>query len=129
MAISKIIFIYNAKGGTVAGLLDSVKKAIRSASACSLCKITHGLLNKKESWQRNEDRECGGAVVEYFHLDDMPEKITAWVKERSVPLPVVLFEDEGGALREAVNADALDTCAGSPDCLGNALREALAAPN
>jgi len=47
----KLIFIYNAKSGLLAGLSDIVIKTIMpSQYQCNLCKITYGPLSMKEEW-------------------------------------------------------------------------------
>ena len=122
--VKRIIFLYDAKSGRLAGLVDSLKKVVRSSYACSLCKITHGLVSKKNDWQQVEQALSCGA--EYYHRDDMPEEIATWVRENAIRLPAVLFEAGDGGLREAINATLLYECNGAPNCLGSALIDALA---
>lgn len=138
--VRKIIFVYNSDSGRLAGLLDSVKKAVGSPAACSLCTITHGLVKEKQEWQRAE-RELGVETA-YYHRDDMPDAVRRHLqdtrqdtrqdnrqdnRDNEVSLPVVLFEDGEERLSVAVEAEALAACDGKPGCLEDHLQWALEA--
>ena len=123
--VKKIIFVYNSNSGRLAGLLDSVKKAVGSPAACSLCTITHGLVREKQEWQKAE-RELGVETA-YYHRDDLPDAVRRHVRDNKVALPVVLFEDGEERLSVAVEAEALAACDGKPGCLEDHLQWALEA--
>jgi hypothetical protein len=47
-----LIFVYNAKPGIVAGLLDTVHKTLSpSTYECDLCAITYGALSMRGEWR------------------------------------------------------------------------------
>lgn len=121
--IARIIFVYNADSGRLAAMLDSVKKAVRSDTACSLCTITHGLVSKKVEWGDVEDQL--GFPTEYFHRDDMPPAVRQFVHDAGLDLPVVLLENTGGSFTVAVKPNALKGCGGDPLCLQDKLAAAL----
>ncbi|MGH9788005.1 MAG: hypothetical protein ACRD4U_04790 [Candidatus Acidiferrales bacterium] len=121
--VSKIIFVYSADSGPLAASLDSARKLANSDDACALCSITHGLLREKAEWR---DIECRlGAPTAYYHRDDMPAEVRSFLQERSLPLPIVLFEKDGGDHEVAVPSDALKNCKGDPLCLKRELVAAL----
>jgi hypothetical protein len=121
--IRKIIFVYNADSGRLAAMLDSVKKAVGSAKACSLCTITHGLVSKKVEWGDVENQL--GFPVEYYHRDDMPPAIRRFIQKAELDLPVVLLKNSDGTFTVAVPPDALQSCTGDPTCLQGKLAAAL----
>jgi hypothetical protein len=49
----RLVFVYNANAGLLAGALDSVHKTLSPATyACDLCAMTHGLLTMRPAWRR-----------------------------------------------------------------------------
>lgn len=49
---ARLIFVYNANEGLVAGLLDSIHKTVSpSTYACSLCAITYGAFAMDRQWK------------------------------------------------------------------------------
>ncbi len=113
-AVERLIFIYNADGGIVQGLLDSVHKTLSPATyACSLCAVTHGALRMDPRWRAWLGRLDIPAVFQ--HKDDTPF--------RDVPLPAVLAE-RGGATETLIDAATLNAL-GSVDALIAALEQRL----
>jgi hypothetical protein len=48
----KLIFIYNAKAGILAGVMDSIHKTLSPETyPCGLCAITYGALAMKPIWR------------------------------------------------------------------------------
>lgn len=93
---AKLIFVYNAKGGQLNGLMDSVHKLVSpSTYSCELCAITHGFFGAKEEW-KSFLKELQ-IPVEFYHKNE-------W-KDKSIRLPVVLKEHYGGTQEIIVSAD------------------------
>ena len=123
--IRKAIFIYNAGSGALAAMLDSAKKLARSSSACSLCAITHGVFSEKAEWR---DLECRlGFSTAYYHRDQIPPPVRGFIQQRSLSLPLVLFELESGGYELALSSWGLGKCAGDPNCLKARLEASLKA--
>ncbi len=94
----KLVFVYNAKAGNLAGLIDSIHKTVSpSTYACDLCAITYGLVGMDKEW-RAWLKGLGMETV-FFHRQDFKE---SWphVKE---PLPAIFIERDG-ALETLVSA-------------------------
>ena len=48
----KLIFVYNAKPGIAAGIMDSIHKTLSPATyPCDLCTITYGALRMDPAWK------------------------------------------------------------------------------
>ncbi len=123
--VRKAIFIYNAGSGALAAMLDSAKKLVRSSSTCSLCAITHGVFSEKAEWR---DLECRlGFPTSYYHRDQIPPPVRGFIQQRSLSLPLVLFELEGGDYELALSSWGLGKCAGDPRCLKERLEASLKA--
>ncbi len=123
--IRKAIFIYNAGSGALAAMLDSAKKLARPSSACSLCAITHGVFSEKAEWR---DLECRlGLPTSYYHRDQIPPPVQGFIQQRSLALPLVLFELEGGGYELALSSCGLGKCSGDPRCLKERLEASLKA--
>lgn len=88
--INRLIFIYNADGGIVQGLLDTVHKTLSPATyACSLCAITYGALRMDPKWRRWLQALPMPAV--FLHKDDVARAVPGLTEA----LPVVLTERAG----------------------------------
>jgi hypothetical protein len=86
MNADRLIFIYNADGGIVQGILDSVHKTLSPATyACSLCAITYGAFTMDRRWRAWLQALPVPSV--FYHKDDSPY--------RDIALPVVLVERAG----------------------------------
>lgn len=120
---ARILFLYRARSGPLAALLDSARKLARSPRACALCSITHGLAGKKSPWRR---LECSlGIPAVYRHLDELSPAVRRFLDAGGIALPVVLFECADGRYRLAVTAAALGECRGRPECLHARILQAL----
>lgn len=121
--VRKILFVYNADSGPLAAMLDSARKLVQAESACALCSITHGLFSEKAVWG---EIEKGLAIpMAYYHRDDMPTTVQEFVRQKSLALPLVLFERQDGSLHAAVTSKTLTDCDGNPGCLQDHLEAAL----
>ncbi len=110
----RLIFVYNADGGLVQGLLDSVHKTLSPATyPCSLCAITYGALRMDTKWRKW--LKALPIPVAFYHKDDTPY--------RGFALPVVLCE-RGGQVESFIDAETLDGL-GSLDALIAAMEARL----
>ena len=97
MSPDRLIFIYNADGGIVQGIMDSVHKTLSPATyACSLCALTYGVVRMDPKW-RAWLKELPIPSV-FYHKDDNPHD--------EVTLPVVLA-DRGGQVDTLITAERL----------------------
>jgi hypothetical protein len=94
----KLVFVYNANAGLVAGIVDSIHKTISPATyPCSLCAITYGALRMDPNWKAWLNSQPFESV---FH--HRPDFRAAW-PQVAVDLPAVLIE-RSGALTPLVSA-------------------------
>ncbi len=110
----RLIFIYNADGGIVQGIMDSVHKTLSPATyPCSLCAITYGAFTMDRRWRAWLKLLPVPAV--FYHKDDSPY--------RDIVLPVVLAE-RAGQVETLVTAARLNTL-DSVDALIAEIEQAL----
>ena len=94
----RLIFIYNADGGIVQGIMDSIHKTMSpSTYPCSLCAITYGAFTMDRRWRAWLKALPMPSL--FYHKDDSPY--------RDVALPVVLVERRG-QVEPLVPADRLN---------------------
>ena len=92
--IDRLLFVYNADGGVVNGLVDAVHKIVSPATyPCSLCAITYGKLAMEPQWRAWLK---GLSVPAAFHHRD---DFAAAYPDARVRLPAVLIERDGGSKR------------------------------
>ena len=100
---SRLILVYNANGGVLNGLRDSVWKAFRpSTYPCSLCALTYGWLSMHGSGRRFLDGLPHTKA--FYHKDDF----AAAFPDQQVALPVILLAPADGAPQVLVSAAELD---------------------
>ncbi len=117
----RLVFVYNANEGLVAGLLDLVHKTVSPATyACSLCGVTYGPLGMKAQWC--EWLKSLPFESAFFHRPDFR---AAYPYAAGWPLPLVARERDG-ALAVLLGADELAALPGL-DALIAALAARLAA--
>jgi hypothetical protein len=97
--LQRLVIVYNADAGLLAGVMDSVHKIVSpSTYPCQLCAITYGLTSMKRDWRAFLDG-LGMAVV--FH--HRPDFRTAFPQAADWPLPLIALE-QGGKMRVLVSA-------------------------
>ncbi|MFQ5804395.1 MAG: hypothetical protein ACE5JQ_16010 [Candidatus Methylomirabilales bacterium] len=121
--IKRVIFVYDADSGALAAMWDSAKKVVGSENACALCSITHGAFAEKAEW--SEIARSLGAPTVYYHRDDVPAELRDFIDQKSLVLPLVVFEREAGGYDVAVKAEMLKNCAGDPRRLKDKLEAVL----
>ena len=88
--MTRLIFVYNAKAGLIAGMMDSVHKLLRPATyPCGLCAITYGALRMNPRWKAWLRTAPIEAV--FHHRPDFE----AAYPGVTVPLPAILRETGG----------------------------------
>ncbi len=121
--IKRVIFIYGADSGALAAMWDSAKKVVGSENACALCSITHGVFAEKAEW--SEIARSLGPPTVYYHRGDVPAELRDFIDQKSLVLPLVVFEREGGDYEAAVKAEVLKNYAGDPRPLKDKIEAAL----
>lgn len=95
----KLLFVYNANAGLVAGMMDSVHKLVSPQTyACDLCAITYGLTRMNPEWKAWLKAQAFEAV--FYHRPDFRAAYPGVAAE----LPVILTEREG-AVEPLIGAD------------------------
>jgi hypothetical protein len=93
----RLIFVYNAKSGLLAGIMDSIHKTVSPGTyPCDLCAITYGMTAMKPEWRDWLKRLT--IPTKFFHLDDFRE---TW-PDAHFALPAILAE-RGGKLETLVS--------------------------
>ncbi len=114
----KLIFVYNAKSGLIAGMTDSVHKTFSPATyPCSLCAITYGAVSMKKAWRTYLEGLPHETV--FYHRDDFSQDYP----QANITLPAILIERDG-MLDTLVSSDSM-AAAGSVDGLMKLLNSAL----
>jgi hypothetical protein len=102
----RLVFVYNANAGLVAGLLDSVHKIASPATyPCSLCAVTYGPVAMRRRWRDYLSKLP--IHVDFYHRPDFR---AAFPAAADWPLPLVAI-DRAGSLKLLLGADDLDAMA------------------
>ncbi len=95
----KLIFVYNANAGIVAGIMDSIHKTLSPATyPCGLCAITYGAVRMDPIWKTWLKTRTFESV--FYHRPDF----RAAYPDLQVDLPVIMAERDGD-LEMLVGAD------------------------
>lgn len=106
MSRRRLVIVYNANAGLLAGVMDSVHKIVSpSTYPCQLCAVTYGLVSMRREWRAFLD-EVGLDVV--FH--HRPDFRAAYCQAADWPLPLIAV-DVDGVLAPLVNAGDFDDIA------------------
>ncbi len=117
---ARLVFVYNANAGLLAGALDSIHKTLSPDSyACNLCALTHGLITMRPQWRQWLKQLP--VEADFYHRPDFR---LAFPKLAGEPLPLV-GKVEQGRFTMLLDADALGKL-DNVDQLVAALRAKLA---
>jgi hypothetical protein len=119
----RLILVYNANGGLLNGLRDSIWKAFRpSTYPCSLCVLTFGWFTMYRPWRDFLDNLPHEKV--YLHKDEIGQAFS----ELDIALPAILVSKGSHPPEVLVSAAELDAL---PDlsALRALVERRLAAPN
>ncbi|MEY4851061.1 MAG: hypothetical protein RLZZ331_2065 [Pseudomonadota bacterium] len=87
----KLVIVYNANEGLLAGAMDSLHKLFAPATyLCKLCALTYGLLAMRREWRAYLD---GLAMEARFH--HRPDFRAAFPQAADWPLPLIAVEQDG----------------------------------
>lgn len=97
--MNRLVIVYNANAGLLAGAMDSVHKLFAPASyPCKLCALTYGMVSMRGEWRAF----LGGLEMEtLFH--HRPDFRAAFPAAAEWPLPLIAVE-QGGQLAIVVSA-------------------------
>lgn len=99
-APAALVFVYNAKPGIVAGLMDTVHKTLSpSTYECDLCAITYGALSMRGEWR--DWLKAQPWTAEFAYRDAFR---AAHPDQASEPLPAIFCRDDDSALTLLVSA-------------------------
>ncbi len=99
---ARLILVYNADAGIVAGLFDLAHKLVSPATyPCSLCGVTYGTFGMNRQWR--DYLTALPLPVAFFHRPDFHAAFPTFVHAR---LPLLAREDDG-ALTILLDAQAL----------------------
>ena len=100
----RLLFVYNADGGTLAGLKDMFHKILSPATyPCSLCAITYGATSMQPQWR--QFIKTLPMPVEFLHRDEFVRRYPRWAQH---PLPAAFAAAETGVLTPFIAAPELD---------------------
>ena len=82
---NRLVFVYNANAGLLAGALDSIHKTLSPATyACDLCALTHGAFTMRPRWR--SWLKSLSIQADFYHRPDFRVAYPAFADE---PLPLV----------------------------------------
>ncbi len=100
----RLIFVYNADGGRLAGLKDMFHKILSpSTYPCSLCAITYGATSMQPEWR--EFIKTLPVPVDFLHRDEF---IRDYPQRARHPLPAAFAVEDDGTLTPFIEAPAMN---------------------
>jgi hypothetical protein len=100
----RLLFVYNADGGRLAGLKDTFHKILSPATyPCSLCAITYGATSMRPEWR--EFIKKLPVPVGFLHRDEFIRDYPAWARH---PLPAAFVVAESGVLKPFIEAEEMN---------------------
>jgi hypothetical protein len=100
----RLLFVYNADGGQLAGLKDLFHKILSpSTYPCSLCAITYGTVSMRTEW-KDFVRQLA-VPVEFLHRDEFEAAYPQWYGHL---LPAAFAVAETGELSPFIEAVEMD---------------------
>lgn len=103
--LQRLIFVYNADGGRLAGLKDMFHKILSpSTYPCSLCAITYGATSMQPEW--HQFIKTLPVPVEFLHRDEFVRDFPQW---QAHPLPAAFAVLESGELQPFISNVEMDS--------------------
>ena len=100
----RLLFVYNADGGRLAGLKDMSHKILSPATyPCSLCAITYGAILMRP--EQGAFIKVLPVPVEFPHRDEFRCDYPQWARH---PLPAAFAVEEDGTFTPFIEAPAMD---------------------
>jgi hypothetical protein len=104
MLPQRLVFVYNADGGRLAGLKDLFHKILSPGTyPCSLCAITYGATAMQPEWR--EFIKALPVPVDFLHRDEFIRDYPQW---RAHPLPAAFAVGEDGELTPFIETPEMD---------------------
>lgn len=95
-----LLFVYNANGGALNGLLDTLHKTLSPGTyACSLCALTYGATSMRPEWRRFLQQLP--ATTSFLHRAEWHAQHP---ELRAEPLPAVFRQTSGGSWELYISA-------------------------
>lgn len=86
-----LIFVYNAKSGSLNRFFDAAHKLLSPETySCHLCNLTHNTLSERKSWRAF--RSSTEINMEFYHIDEFEDRF----KLKWSGYPVILKKEEDG---------------------------------
>ncbi|MBO2010712.1 hypothetical protein [Hymenobacter negativus] len=96
----RLVFVYNADGGRLAGLKDMFHKILSPATyPCSLCAITYGATSMRPEWR--EFVQHLPVPVDFLHRDEFVRDYPQWAQHA---LPAAFALEKNGELTPFIEA-------------------------
>jgi len=100
----RLLFVYNADAGLLAGLKDTFHKILSPDTyACALCAVTHGATSMRPEW-RGFIRKLPVPVA-FLHRDEFIRNYPAWARHQ---LPAAFAVAETGTLKPFIEAEEMN---------------------
>ncbi|WP_035563594.1 hypothetical protein [Hymenobacter sp. IS2118] len=100
----RLIFVYNADGGRLAGLKDMFHKILSPGTyPCSLCAVTYGATSMQPEWR--EFIKTLPVPVDFLHRDEFIRDYSQW---RQHLLPAAFALPDLGPLQPFIEAPEMD---------------------
>jgi hypothetical protein len=123
-APTALVFVYNAKPGAVAGMLDTIHKTLSPDTyACDLCAITYGAFSMRGEWRDWLKAQPWSA--EFAYRDAFRAAHPAFA---DLPLPAIFRRDGDGPLQLLVGAEEFNASATVSDLIALLEARLSAAP-
>ena len=101
--MSRILFVYNADSGPIAGLKDMVHKIVSPETyECNLCGITYGSFGMIGRWRDFIDNL--ELEVEFLHRDELAEQFGV----KDIALPAAFYETDAGSIETWIDAETMN---------------------
>ena len=120
MAVVELVGVYDADGGLL-GEAAYVLGKLRGTKHCALCDITHSAVRRRPAW----DAMVARLTVPFtlVHLNELPEDISARVRELGAPVVLARTAED---LQPLLSADDLEETSGNVARFEQVLRLRLA---
>ena len=117
--INKIVGIYHADGGLI-GELKYMTGKFFGGSHCSLCDITHGNKEKKQTW-KNCERKLR-MPIDFIHLNERNPNLKEYTKGLT---PCIVGKTSTNYVMLVTKRE-LSECKGDPETLANLIENKIA---
>lgn len=99
----KLVFVYNADGGLLNGIMDSAHKLFApSTYQCALCAVTHGLIGMRSEWK--DYMRSLSYETRFYHRDGFRKE---W-PQMEAEMPAVFFEAEAEKIELLISKQELE---------------------